>query len=113
MLWDADFLKESTLAKYLELAPHFDPFVLRPLMLLEAKPKRNEEEEIFLSLIKPSEQDMGKIVKALIVLAEEDYDEEQQSRFLNEKKNYGELEHRKKLIQKRRDTFGQNQHSHS
>jgi hypothetical protein len=34
---------------------------------------------------------MNKIVKSLIVLAEEEYDEDQQSRFINEKKNFGEL----------------------
>jgi len=58
-------------------------------MILEAKSKKSEDDEIFLSLIKPTDQDMNKIVKSLIVLAEEEYDEDQQSRFINEKKNFG------------------------
>jgi hypothetical protein len=49
---------------------------------------------------------MDKITKALVVLAEEEYDEDQQSRFINEKKNYGELEQRKQFIERRRDTLG-------
>jgi hypothetical protein len=32
---------------------------------------------------------MDKITKALIVMAEEEYDEDQQSRFINERKNFG------------------------
>jgi len=39
--------------------------------------------------VKPSELDMDKITKALVVMAEEEYDEDQQSRFINEHKNYG------------------------
>ena len=34
---------------------------------------------------------MDKMAKALVILAEEEYDEDEQSRFLDEKKNYGEL----------------------
>jgi hypothetical protein len=32
---------------------------------------------------------MGKMVRALVILAEEEYDEDQQSKFLFERKNYG------------------------
>lgn len=32
---------------------------------------------------------MDKMTKALVILAEEEYDEDEQSRFLNERKNYG------------------------
>jgi hypothetical protein len=56
---------------------------------------------------------MGKIVRSLIVLAEEEYDEDQQSRFISEKKNYGELEHRKKTIEKKREGLGPRQQSQS
>lgn len=56
---------------------------------------------------------MGKIVKSLIVLAEEEYDENQQSRFVNEKRNFGELEQRKLYIEKKRDGLGMRQQSHS
>lgn len=49
---------------------------------------------------------MDKITKALVVLAEEEYDEDQQSRFINQKKNYGELEQRKQFIERRRDALG-------
>ncbi len=49
---------------------------------------------------------MDKITKALVALAEEEYDEDQQSRFINERKNYGELENRKMFIERRRDTLG-------
>ena len=49
---------------------------------------------------------MAKITKSLVILAEEEYDEDQQSRFLNERKNFGELEHRKKFIERRRDNIG-------
>jgi hypothetical protein len=49
---------------------------------------------------------MDKIAKALVVLAEEEYDEDQQSRFIHERKNYGELEQRKQFIERRRDTLG-------
>ena len=34
---------------------------------------------------------MAKITRSLVILAEEEYDEDQQSRFLNERKNFGEL----------------------
>ena len=32
---------------------------------------------------------MAKITRSLVILAEEEYDEDQQSRFLNERKNFG------------------------
>ena len=32
---------------------------------------------------------MDKIAKALVIMAEEEYDEDQQSRFINEKRNFG------------------------
>lgn len=89
MLWDSNFIKDTLLKKHIQFASHFDPFVLKPIMILEAKSKKSEDDEIFLSLIKPTDQDMNKIVKSLIVLAEEEYDEDQQSRFINEKKNFG------------------------
>ena len=49
---------------------------------------------------------MAKITRSLVILAEEEYDEDQQSRFLNERKNFGELEQRKKFIERRRDQLG-------
>lgn len=49
---------------------------------------------------------MDKIAKALVVLAEEEYDEDQQSRFIHERKNHGELEQRKQFIERRRDSLG-------
>ena len=91
MLFDAHFLRESLLSKHLAFSPGFDPFALRPAMLLENKPNRTPNEDIFLELVRPNPLDMDKIAKALVVLAEEEYDEDQQSRFLHERKNYGEL----------------------
>lgn len=52
-------------------------------MLLDNTHPRSETDDVFLELIRPSELDMDKIAKALVVLAEEEYDEDQQSRFIN------------------------------
>lgn len=49
---------------------------------------------------------MDKIVRALVVIAEEEYDEGQQSRFVNEKRDFGNLEHRKQQIERKRDVLG-------
>ncbi len=115
VLWDCNFLKDTVLGKYLVFARHYDPFILKPVMLLEAKGKgkMTEEEVMLLEMIKPGEQEMGKIVQALIVLAEEEYDEDQQTRFVNEKKNYGELEWKKRTISQRRDSLGSRVQSYS
>jgi len=91
MLFDSSFIRDSILQKHLAFSKHFDPFLLKPAMKLEKNHHRNETEDIFLELIRPTELDMDKITKALVVLAEEEYDEDQQSRFINERKNYGEL----------------------
>ena len=106
MLFDCSFIRESILQHYLTFSKHFDPFLLRPAMQLDRKQHRSETEDAFLDLVKPNELDMDKITKALVVLAEEEYDEDQQSRFINERKNYGELENRKQFIERRRDSIG-------
>lgn len=69
MLFDGNFLKDSFLKKYLEFNKNFDPFLLKPAMLLQTKRGRSEDDDIFLELIRPSELDMDKITKALVVLA--------------------------------------------
>lgn len=91
MLFDANFIRDSILHKHLQFSSGFDPFCLKPAMVLDNNHHRNEEEDIFFELVKPTELDMDKIAKALVVLAEEEYDEDQQSRFIHERKNYGEL----------------------
>ena len=35
---------------------------------------------------------MAKIIHALVIIAEEEYDENQQSRFISERKDFGSLE---------------------
>jgi hypothetical protein len=42
MLWDSNFIKDSLLKKHVQFASHFDPFVLKPIMILEAKTKKSE-----------------------------------------------------------------------
>ena len=69
MLWDASFVKDSILKTHFQFASHFDPFILKPIMIFESLAKKSEEQDIFLSLIKPSQKDMDKIVKSLIILA--------------------------------------------
>ena len=54
----------------MDFSQHFDPFLLRPAMHLERKKNRSEVDDIFLDLIKPSESDMDKITKALVIVAE-------------------------------------------
>lgn len=98
MLFDSNFIKDSLLQRHLSFSKGFDPFCLKPAMLLDNQHQRSEIDDIFLELIRPSELDMDKIAKALVVLAEEEYDEDQQSRFIHERKNYGELEQRKQFI---------------
>lgn len=58
-------------------------------MTLENINKKSEDEEIFLGLVQPRTAEMAKITRALVILAEEEYDEDEQSRFLNERKNFG------------------------
>jgi hypothetical protein len=69
MLFDGSFLRDSFLSKYLTFSTHFDPFFLRPAMHLDRHKDRTEEQDIFLELIQPTELDMDKITKALVVLA--------------------------------------------
>ena len=83
ILFDNKFVMDSFMKKYLKFGNHYDPFVLRPAMVLENMNSLTEDEEIFLGLIKPREVEMAKITKSLVILAEEEYDEDQQSRFLN------------------------------
>ena len=106
MLFDSSFIRDSFLKKHLTFSKHFDPFNLKPAMVLENNKNRSEDQDIFFELIRPTELDMDKITKALVVLAEEEYDEDQQSRFINERKNYGQLQQRKQFIERRRDTLG-------
>ncbi len=98
VLWDCSFLKDTVLGRYLVFAGYYDPFVLRPVMVLEGMEKRTEEEVMLFEMIKPGEQEMGKIVQALIVLAEEEY---------------GELEWKKRTISQRRDSLGSRVQSYS
>lgn len=63
---------DSFLKKYLAFANHYDPFFMKPLMVLENKERcLTEMEDIFLALLKPTEFEMNKMIKALIILAEE------------------------------------------
>ncbi len=39
-------------------------------------------------------------------MAEEEYDQDQQSRFINEKRNFGGLDQRKNFIERKRDILG-------
>jgi hypothetical protein len=42
MLWDSNFVKDSVLGKHFQFASHFDPFILKPVMIFEAKAKKSE-----------------------------------------------------------------------
>ena len=42
MLFDGLFVKNTFLSKYLEFGNHYDPFFLKPLMLLENKKNKTE-----------------------------------------------------------------------
>jgi hypothetical protein len=83
MLFDSNFLRDTFLKKYLNFSKNYDPFLLKPAMLLDNKKGKTETDDIFLELVKPNELDMSKITKALVIMAEEEYDEDQQSRFIN------------------------------
>lgn len=54
MLFDSNFIRESLLKRHLQFSKGFDPFCLKPAMLLDNKQNRTEEEDIFLELIRPS-----------------------------------------------------------
>lgn len=54
MLFDSNFIRESLLKCHLQFSRGFDPFCLKPAMLLDNKPNRTEEEDIFLELVRPS-----------------------------------------------------------
>jgi hypothetical protein len=41
MLFDGNFVRDSFLKKYLTFSKHFDPFFLKPAMLLENKKQRS------------------------------------------------------------------------
>lgn len=84
---------------YLNFSECYDPFVLRPLVVLESQ-QRNIQQSILYSLLKPKEAEMKKIINCLEILAEEEYDEDSHTRFLNEKKNTGELKFRKESAKK-------------
>ncbi len=53
-IFDNKFVFDSFLKKFLTFGSHYDPFFFKPCMVLENKSKRSEDEEIFLSLIKPT-----------------------------------------------------------
>jgi len=42
MLFDSNFLRDTFLKKYLSFSKNFDPFLLKPAMLLENKKNRSE-----------------------------------------------------------------------
>ena len=54
MLFDSNFIRESLLKRHLLFSKGFDPFCLKPAMLLDNRPNRSEEEDIFLELVRPS-----------------------------------------------------------
>jgi len=54
MLFDSSFIRDSFLKKYLTFSKHFDPFNLKPAMILERNKNRDEIEEIFFELIRPT-----------------------------------------------------------
>lgn len=95
VLNDTRFLKDMPLAEHLAFSDCYDPFVLRPLVVLEAEAQRTVDQSILYSLLKPKEAEMRKLINALEILAEEEYDEDSHSRFLSEKRNTGELHFRK------------------
>jgi|JI6StandDraft_1071083.scaffolds.fasta_scaffold24239_2 hypothetical protein len=99
ILNDSRFLKEMHLGDYLSFSECYDPFVLRPLVVMESQ-ERNVQQSILYSLMKPKETEMKKIINCLEILAEEEYDEDSHTRFLNEKKNTGELKFRKDSAKK-------------
>ena len=41
MLFDSSFIRDSFLKKYLSFSKHFDPFNLKPAMILEKKRNRS------------------------------------------------------------------------
>jgi hypothetical protein len=69
MLFDSNFVRESFLKQHLQFSKGLDPFCLKSAMYLDNKAHRTEIEDIFLELVRPSEMDMNKITKALVVLA--------------------------------------------
>ena len=78
MIFDNKFVSESIIGDYPVFGNHYDPFFLKPSMILEKKKAdRTEDEEIFLSLIKPTDLEIDKMTKALVILAEEEYDEDE------------------------------------
>lgn len=68
-IFDNRFIFQSFLKKFLTFGRHYDPFLLKPCMVLQNKNKRTEDQEIFLLLIKPTELEMDKMTKALVLLA--------------------------------------------
>jgi hypothetical protein len=54
MLFDANFIRDSILHKHLLFSNGFDPFCLKPAMVLDNNHHRNEEDDIFFELVKPT-----------------------------------------------------------
>jgi hypothetical protein len=68
-------MKDMHLAQFLTFGECYDPFLLRPLVMMESQ-KYTVEQSILYTLLKPREIEMKKIISCLEVLAEEEYDED-------------------------------------
>ena len=71
MINDTKFVTESILRKYLNFAKHYDPFFFKPYMVIQNMDSITDNEEVFLDLMKPTEAEMDKMTKSLMILAEE------------------------------------------
>jgi hypothetical protein len=92
-------MKDMHIANYLTFSECYDPFVLRPLVVLESK-SRTVDQSVLYTLLKPKEIEMKKIINCLEVLAEEEYDENSHTQFLSGKKDIGESKLRKESAKK-------------